>query len=267
MNKLKVVNDKIVSCELDDQLQVKLEEKNDFFDVNSLKILVLGDTDLEIEYESDHECKLDIFVNVKADVHFSLWEFRHGKRTKVQYKYYLDRNSNTMIRRIHHMKGMRELDLFHLNGECAKVDFLLKTISIKPEKYDMVVYHNAPKTTSNIVDHGINLEDGELIFNVTGDIPKGKTGCFLDQKNRIVTYNLEECKISPNLFTSEEDVTANHAAYIGKFKDEDVFYMMSRGIEERDAIRLLMKGFFLSNLELTKEKEEKLISILEDVWR
>lgn len=267
MNKLRVVNDKIVSQELDERIKVELEAKNEFFGVNRLKILVLADTELEIEYESKEECKLDIFLNVEHHVHFSLWEYRRGKRTKVQYQYYLDEGSETRLERIHHMEGMRELDLFHLNGEGASIDYILKTVSTKPEKYDMVISHNAKNTTSKITNHGINLKEGKLVFNVTGDIPKGKTGCYLDQKNRIITYNEEECKIAPNFFIDLDDVVANHAAYIGKFREEDIFYLMSRGITEMDAIHLLTRGFFLSNLELTKEREEKLITILEHVWR
>ena len=43
------------------------------------------------------------------------------------------------------------------------------------------------------------------------------------------------------------DVVSNHAAYIGKFKDEMLFYMMSRGISRDSAYHLLLNGFLIQS--------------------
>ena len=58
------------------------------------------------------------------------------------------------------------------------------------------------------------------------------------------------------------DVTANHSALVGGFKDYEMFYLQSRGIEEKEALNLLVHGFLVSQLpdsikENIKEKFNK----------
>ena len=54
-------------------------------------------------------------------------------------------------------------------------------------------------------------------------------------------------QINPNLYIENYDVEASHAAYIGEFKEEALFYMMSRGISMDDAKFLLLKAFLLGS--------------------
>jgi hypothetical protein len=51
------------------------------------------------------------------------------------------------------------------------------------------------------------------------------------------------------LFIDEYDCIANHSAHIGKFSDEEMFYLNSRGINDNDAIKLLITGFLTSNVD------------------
>lgn len=246
MNKLYIENDKIKQCQLDTTLQIALDEKNKLFSVNSIKIHVIKDTELWIDYHADEEIKLDVFIKVEPHVHLSLYEVRTGKRIKIQYKFYLEEYANVDVHKFYCTDKVREVDIVHLNGTGSKINFLLKTIAVNDEKYDMMVYHNAKKTESNIVNHGVTLKDGSIIFNITSSVPNGKKGCIVKEQNRIITTNNEKCKISPNLLIDEFDVEASHSALIGKFQDEELFYLQSRGIKKDDAISLLTKGFLCS---------------------
>jgi Fe-S cluster assembly protein SufD len=51
---------------------------------------------------------------------------------------------------------------------------------------------------------------------------------------------------SPSVFTTEtgEIVGAGHASATGRFDDEQLFYLQSRGIRSDDARRLVVRGFF-----------------------
>ena len=53
--------------------------------------------------------------------------------------------------------------------------------------------------------------------------------------------------ICPNLLIDNYDVNSNHAAYIGKFSEEKLFYLMSRGISSQEANRLLLNGFLINS--------------------
>lgn len=267
MNKLIIVNDIVKEKHLDDSICLEEIQKCEFFQVNQIKIKIKENTSLEIDYKIEEETKLDIWFEVEEKVHFDLLEMKTGSRMKVQYHYDLNKDSEMNVQKLYFTSGNREVSYASLNGENAKFTSLLKTISTKKEKYDMVVEHLSKNTISDICNHGINLKEGSITFNVTGVIPKGMSGSITNESNRIVTYNEKECKIAPNLLIEEEDVIANHSAYIGKFKEEELFYMMSRGIPLKQATMLLTKGFLLSKLNVEENKKKELEEKLETVWR
>ena len=44
------------------------------------------------------------------------------------------------------------------------------------------------------------------------------------------------------MLSAEDDVNGSHSSSIGKINDEELFYIMSRGISKQDAIRMLIKN-------------------------
>lgn len=266
MNRIYVVNDAIKEQNLDDTITLELVEKNDFFSVNSIKLHIVKDTTLYLEHDAVEEIKLDFFIKVDPHVTFTLHEIRTGSRSKVQYKYYLEEYSNTRIEKFYDAKKVRELDIINLNGIGATIKTVLKTIATGEEKYDMMIYHNAKKTESDIVNHGVSLHHGKITFDVTTMIPRGKKACVANQMGRIINLNNEKSKIKPNLFIDEFDVEANHAALIGKFQDEELFYLQSRGLNKEEATSLLIKGFLYSRLEEPKLLE-KIENTITQYWR
>ena len=161
---------------------------------------------------------------------------------------------------INDLEEITEMNTFNLNGENAILNYNLKTISISMEKYDILVYHNKSNTKSNIITEGVNIKNGNLKFNVSGFIPKGIKNCIVNQNNRIINLTNNNCQICPNLFIDEEDVVANHSAHIGKCNDNEIFYLMSRGITYKKAQNLLIRGFLLKNTDIMKKNMEKIIN-------
>ena len=53
--------------------------------------------------------------------------------------------------------------------------------------------------------------------------------------------------IKPNLLIRNFDTFSNHAAYIGEFSKDKMFYLESRGISKKNAIKLLMEGLLLGD--------------------
>jgi Fe-S cluster assembly scaffold protein SufB len=76
-----------------------------------------------------------------------------------------------------------------------------------------------------------------------------------------------ECVINPNLYIEDSDVVANHAAAIGKFSEEELFYLMSRGIPYNDAVNLLIKGFLVGSFDINDKRIEEIKVIVDSYWR
>lgn len=266
MNKILIENDIVVSAELSSKIKISFLEKSEDFAVNKLVVDILKDSKLEIIYHNESASKLDILIRVSSNVQAKITEIRTGNFMKIRYRYEIDTNSTLFLQKIHHIEGIRELDTIYLNGEHAKIKYLLKTISTKREKYDITVYHHAKYTESFVQSNGVNVEE-TLDFHVSSVVPPGMSGAYVDQKNRIVNLTDGKCNIHPNLFIDEYDVSANHSAWIGTFKEDELFYLQSRGIRKEMAIRLLVKGFLLSNLDLTNKRKEEIDNIMDQYWR
>jgi len=60
-------------------------------------------------------------------------------------------------------------------------------------------------------------------------------GLLLDDKSRTSTV--------PYVEVDENDVTIAHEARVGRISDEDLFYLQSRGLDEKEAMALIVRGF------------------------
>ena len=148
------------------------------------------------------------------------------------YHYVVDKSINVII---------------NLNGENAKVIYHLNVISNNDNTCKVDVNHLSSNTESKIICHGVNIGDKKLEFNVTGLVPKDMVKCICNQENQIINLKNGESVIKPNLLIRNYDTFSNHAAYIGEFSKDRMFYLKSRGISEKNAIKLLMEGLLLGN--------------------
>ena len=185
--------------------------------INKLKIKIKKNTKLELVI--DKEIKLDVLFELLDNVKLDLIIIKKEK-VKILTKYKLNTNSILNITEISVSDNINERNIFNLNGEHSKLNFILKTVCKNVEKYDIVVNHNCKNTESNIITNGVNIS-GNLFFTVTSYVPNGNKNCIVNQQNRIINLTDKECLIRPNLLIDEVDVIANHSALIGSFKDEE----------------------------------------------
>ena len=253
MNKI-ILGEKI-NTNIDNTIKLNIENK--YEDVKRIIIDVIENTDITFIFNEKQ--KLEIIINISKNKKCNIIEYKEDKKYKLQYKYNLEENSYLNIQKINDVKKTKELIIFNLNGINAKVDYLLKTIAKKEEKYSLMVYHNKKNTISNIINHGVNIKEGQILFDVSGFVPNNIKNCTVLEDNRIINLTDNKCEIKPNLFIDEHDVIANHSAHIGKCNEDKMFYLRSRGINKKDAEMLLIKGFLTSKLE-NKEHMEKIIN-------
>ena len=123
---------------------------------------------------------------------------------------------------------------------------LTKTNSINDININQIGNNNTTKFYTN----GINLENNKLYFNINGIINKNLNNCYLDEVSKIINLGLGDSKIIPNLIIDTKEVIANHSAFIGTFSNDDLNYLMSRGITKEIAYKLLIKSILLSNMNL-----------------
>jgi Fe-S cluster assembly protein SufD len=114
-------------------------------------------------------------------------------------------------------------------------------------EHRLFVDHTAPKTKSHVVYKGALQGEGAhtvWIGNVL--IRKVAEGIetFEENRNLVLTDGCQADSV-PNLEIETGEIEgAGHASATGRFDDEQLFYLRSRGIEEAEARRLVVHGFF-----------------------
>jgi Fe-S cluster assembly protein SufB len=106
------------------------------------------------------------------------------------------------------------------------------------------IVHAAPNTTSNIFAKSISKDGGRGSYRGLLEIAKGAHGSkskvvcdalLLDDHSRSDTY--------PTIRISDDDVNVSHEATVSKVGEEQLFYLMSHGIPEEEAGKLIVNGF------------------------
>lgn len=113
------------------------------------------------------------------------------------------------------------------------------------------IIHQAPETTSQIISKSISQGGGRSTYRGLLRILNGAKNCksfvqcdafMLDDKSRSDTY--------PSIKIDEDSSTVGHEAKVGRISDDKLFYLMSRGLSEKEAMKMIVLGFMES---FTKE--------------
>lgn len=100
------------------------------------------------------------------------------------------------------------------------------------------------ETNGYILKHGVMRENASSVFNGIGYIKHGGTKSIANQESRVLMLS-EHARgdANPILLIDEDDVEAGHAASVGRVDPEQLYYLMSRGISQKEAERLVIHGF------------------------
>ena len=185
---------------------------------------------------------------------------------------YLDSNSDPFI--IFNLNDSSQLKVFEYNFDTSKkriinlkglksnLEYHYSTYNINDNEYVIEVNHLSNNSISNVYNHGINEKNNKLSFNVTGSVLKNISGCTTNQENQIINLLDGKSVIEPNLLIDNFDISSSHSAYIGRFKDESLFYLMSKGLTKNNAVSLLIKSILLNSGDDTKKEFLELIELI-----
>jgi hypothetical protein len=90
---------------------------------------------------------------------------------------------------------------------------------------------------------GIVRNQARAFFEGGGFIDSNAKGTDLYISEQGIIFDNAKLEFFPNLQIENNDVKAGHAASVRKYKDEDLFYLMSRGLPEKESRILLLEGF------------------------
>lgn len=220
--------------------------------------IILEGSKLNIKLE-DKDCVYEI----KNNSNITFYQINE-EDLELNYTFNIFDNSNVNINILDASENVRRNIIINLNGSNSSVVLNLSSISLKDNYYNIDIHHNNKNTKSESNLHGLALDNNKITFVNNGHIIKNSEKSILSQDNKIIIMGDNNSKIEPNLFIDEYDVSANHGAYIGNFYEEDIFYLMTRGLSKKDSYNLLIHGFLIGNFDYDKDA---LIKIIDKYWR
>jgi Fe-S cluster assembly protein SufB len=134
----------------------------------------------------------------------------------------------------------------HMLGKGARGEILSIAFAGKGQHQDAggKVVHSAPYTSSRIISKSISKNGGRASYRGLLRVDRGAHGSksnvvcdalILDERSRSDTY--------PYIEIDEDDIKIGHEASVSKIGEEQLFYLMSRGLSEAEASTLIVSGF------------------------
>ncbi|MDG6933291.1 MAG: Fe-S cluster assembly protein SufB [Nitrososphaerota archaeon] len=134
----------------------------------------------------------------------------------------------------------------HLKGRGARAEVLSVALAGAGQHIDAgsKILHLAPDTSSRIISKSISKDGGRATYRGQLLIAKGARhvkssvkcdALILDEKSRSDTY--------PYNVVNEDDAVLTHEATVGKIGEDQLFYLMSRGLTEEEALNAVVMGF------------------------
>ncbi|SHM93336.1 Fe-S cluster assembly protein SufD [Gracilibacillus kekensis] len=123
-----------------------------------------------------------------------------------------------------------------------------KTVAVgrgnQAQNFTAKIVNYGKQSEGYILQHGVMKDSSSAIFNGIGKIEHGATKANAEQESRVLMLSRDaRGDANPILLIDEDDVTAGHAASVGRVDPIQLYYLMSRGISQEEAERLVIHGF------------------------
>jgi len=140
-----------------------------------------------------------------------------------------------------------------LVGEGASTDNLGIAFANTGQNQDTgsKVIHAAPNTTSTIIAKSISKGGGITSYRGSVQVTKSATNAKCSVKcDALIIDGKSKSNTYPFMNIETNKVNIAHEASVGKIGEEEVFYLMSRGLSEEEAVKMVVSGF---TTEITKK--------------
>lgn len=203
----------------------------------------------EMDGQTLHSGIVEIYVGSNASLRFvelqswgeNVWNFSHERALVDR-----DANLDWVFGAVgsHLTKNFSEIDLVG-QGAVGKMSGFYFTEHDQHLDHDTQQNHLAPNTTSDLLFKGALIHESRSVWQGMIYVAPGaqKTDGYQANRNLVLSRRARADSI-PGLEILADDVRCTHGATVGKIDEEQIFYMMARGIPRRIAERAIVEGFF-----------------------
>jgi len=203
--------------------------------------------DIYLSFQAKTNIKNDLIVEDRSEIDYLTFTQKNDDDLTTILNTYSYGDSSINVKSLYMPKNVfRHFNTVVLLEENSKVDMFNVIInnSNLVQNYDYDVIHKNANNTSKLRNYAIAKGDSIINLNHNGKILKDAKKSNLNQKSRgLLLGKKSEISANPKLEIDENDVVASHGASIGALNDDDIFYLMSRGLTKKESEELLINSY------------------------
>jgi Fe-S cluster assembly protein SufD len=229
-------------------IKITIEDDNN----EALEIVVSENTSIKIilelasEEQTEHQYKLRLTAKQNASVKYLLVSELQTKKALVEHYFTAARDAKLDLVGGFVSNVLDAKMQVELKGEGSEVNMRAVAVSSDENKQniDVLIIHQAPNTIGQMTNIGIANKSGKIVLNGVEKIEKGmKNANAFQTLKGIITSDKAIVEVNPILLIDEFDVKAGHGATIGKIEENQLYYLMSRGLNKKESEKLIINGF------------------------
>ncbi len=236
--------------------------------INQIEIVANGDTNVIIEYKSQtvqkclHNGIIRTIANENAKLNVTVVNLLNEESDNFEaIENKLEKNS-TVNYTIIDIGGKTSVSNYYSNiiGENADNDLKSIYLGIGEQRKDInyIAELRGTKTNIDIDVQGALKDEAKKNFKGTIDFKKGSKKAKGNENEYCMLLSDKAKSIAlPMLLCTEEDVEGNHSTASGKVDEKQLFYIMTRGISYKEAVKLIVKSKFNKIIERILDEELK----------
>ena len=219
-------------------IQYEADEDNEYYHNGLIRVNAKSNSNLDIvilnlmNLKSNNFLTIDNLINNNAKIKFTIVDFGGKNSVTNYYSNLKGENSDNILNTIYLGSQDQLFDLNYISELRGK------------------------RSNINIEVQGALLENAKKSFKGTIDFKKGsKKATGNENENCMLLSNTAKSLALPMLLCSEEDVEGTHSTSAGKINPRELFYIMSRGFEFKEAMKLMVRARFNKILDEINNKE------------
>lgn len=170
-----------------------------------------------------------------------------NNNTDLDLKIIMSDGSHLLYNRYNESINKFNLDIEITSNAYVEFNYSLKTLITSDISLNANIAGN--NNISHINFHGVTDQKGVIKNVATSKVDEATKDNEVLENLRIVTLNDAENMIVPNLLVRSDSVNAIHNTTISTIDKDYLFYLNSKGINKKDATKLIVDGFLKSNLK------------------
>ncbi len=236
--------------------------------VNQIDIYATGNANVIIEYKSStnkecfHNGVIKVFAKENAKLNITVINLLNSNSEHFEAMENILEDNSDLNYTIIDIGGKNSIQNYYSNiiGKSAKND--LKTIYLGSENQikdiNYIAELRGQKSFVDIDVQGALKENAKKNFKGTIDFKKGCKKAK-GNENEFCMLLSEKAKslALPMLLCTEDDVEGNHSTASGKVDKEQLFYIMTRGLSYKEAVKLIVRANFNKTIERILDEEVK----------